>query len=386
VDSEKVLEPRIIDFRRSLHGIPELDFDLPKTRGYLLSVLEPLGFDIHDLGPAGFSVFIDNGKDDTIAFRSDMDALPICEPEGCAFGSEHVGMMHACGHDGHMAMLLGLAVKCSEWFASKPDAQPLGPTKNCLLIFQAAEETNGGAKIICDTGALKDYGVSSIFGLHLWPKLHENTVSCRPGGFMAGTSVLEISIEGKSAHIADYKKGIDALEAGCTFVERAYELERELPPEIFRVLRFGKFVSGTANNIVSGNTEILGTIRFYDEKTLMHIIAGLEKIMRGVEAEKGVRFSFSYTDGYPPVINPPDLYERAKATLTKAGFAWHEPDAPYMYAEDFAFYQRVIPGLYMHLGMGNRTRMHSPEFEMNESVLITGIRLMWTLLTESNPG
>jgi hippurate hydrolase len=343
-----------------------------------MSVLEPLGFEIRDLGPAGFSVFIDNGRNDTMAFRSDMDALPVCEPDGCSFRSEHEGMMHACGHDGHMAMMLGLAVKCAAHIGE--------PQKNALLVFQAAEETTGGAKMVCETGALKDYGVSSIFGMHLWPKLPENMISCRPGEFMAGNTVLEVTIEGRSAHIVDFRKGVDSLEAGCIFVERAYRLEQGLPPEIHRVLRFGEFVSGTANNIVSGKTRITGTIRYYDEKTFVYIIGGLEKILRDLETEKGVTFSFEYTEGYPPVINPPDLYERTRAMLTEAGFAWRTPDAPYLYAEDFAFYQREVPGLYMHLGMGISTRMHSPAFEMNESVLITGTRLMWELLTNSNMG
>ena len=367
------LEQKIVSFRRSLHQIPELDFDLPKTRAFLLSVLEPLGFEIRDLGKAGFSVFIDAGKSETIAFRSDMDALAVTEKEGCDFGSEHAGKMHACGHDGHMGMLLGLAIKAAE--------NPSELACNCLLLFQAAEETNGGAKLICESGVLKDYGVSRIYGLHLWPGIPASAVSCRPGEFMVGMSELDVTISGRQAHIANFKNSADALEAGCLFVARTYQLEKELPKDVFRILRFGEFFSGTANNIVSGKTHIGGTLRTYDEKIFESLIFGMRKIIEGLEAETGVTFAFENSDGYPPVINPQELYEETEMVLSDAGFTWLASNKPTLYAEDFAFYQREIPGLYMHLGMGNNTRAHSPEYEMNEDVLISGTLLMWTLLT-----
>ena len=370
------IEQRIISFRRSLHMIPELDFDLPKTRNFLLNVLDPLGFEIRDLGEAGFSVFVDAGQDETIAFRSDMDALPVEEPEGCPFRSIHEGQMHACGHDGHMSMLLGLAMMAS---ASQEKMK-----KNCLLLFQAAEETNGGAELLCKSGILNDYDVKNIYGIHLWPGGTENTVSCRPREFMAGMSVLEIKIRGKQAHIANYTKGIDALEAGCTFVSKAYELEKTLPPEIFRLLRFGQFSSGTANNVLSGYTSLIGTVRTYDSGTFAFLIDGLNTIKTTIEEETGAIITIEYTEGYPPVINPPDLYEQTRDTLTKAGFSWREQKKPSLHAEDFAFYQQELSGLYMYLAMGEGARLHSPEYEMNESVLITGTELMWTLLTNSN--
>ena len=367
------LEQKIISFRRSLHQIPELDFDLSETRAFLLSVLEPLSFEIRDLGKAGFSVFIDAGKDETIAFRSDMDALAVTEKEDCAFGSKHAGRMHACGHDGHMSILLGLAVKAAEYSSE--------PASNCLLIFQAAEETNGGAKLICESGVLKDYNVSRIYGLHLWPGLLANTVSCRPGEFMVGMSELDVTVNGIQAHIANFKNSADALEAGCLFVARTYQFEKELPSDIFRILRFGEFSSGTANNIVSGKTHIGGTLRTYDEKIFDSLIKGMREIIQDIEEETGVTFEFEYSEGYPPLINPPELYEQTRKTLTDAGFTWFASNKPTLYAEDFTFYQREIPGLYMHLGMGKNTRAHSPEYEMNESVLITGTQLLWTLLT-----
>ena len=367
------LENRIIEYRRQLHKIPELGFELPKTRAFLLSVLAPLGFEIRDLGKAGFTAYFDNNKKQTIAFRSDMDAIPIQESGACSFASVHEGVMHACGHDGHMSILLGLAILIAE--------NPEKSAYNCLLVFEAAEETTGGAKLICDTGILKDYGVLCIYGLHLWPYSPLHTIVCRPGEFMAGTYVIEVTAKGRSAHIAEYQESADALEAGCKFIMRAYELERTLPPEKFRILRFGEIVSGTANNIISGKTYMAGAVRAFDDDTFSYFLTGLEKIMRELETETGVAFTFEKSDGYPPVINPPDLYAQTKATLTNADFEWHTPEYPTMHAEDFVFYQREVPGLFMHLGTGAGVLLHSPEYKLDEMALLTGTRLFWTLLT-----
>ena len=374
---ESALQQKVIAYRRALHRVPELDFELPRTRSFLLSVLEPLGFKIRDYGKAGFSAYYDCGKVETIAFRSDMDAVPIQEPVGCSFASVHDGAMHACGHDGHMSMLLGLA--------SQVAAHPEAATANSLLIFQAAEETIGGAKGLCNAGVLRDRNVSRIYALHLWPDVPENTILCRPNEFMAGTFVIDVAVAGRSAHIAEWQIGADALEAGCSFVLRAYELDRELPKAVCRLIRFGEFFSGTASNIISDRTRIMGTVRAFDNDTFAYFKTGLEKIMRDLERTMGVKFTYHKSEGYPPLINPPELYSRTQATLTKAGFTWEESGAPNMQAEDFSYYQHEIPGLYMHLGMGGGARLHNPDFTLNESVLMTGVQIMWTLLKDGPP-
>ena len=288
-----------------MHRIPELDFDLPKTRSYLLSVLEPLGCEIRDLGRAGFTAYFNRNKSETIAFRSDMDAIPIPEPPGSSFASEHGGVMHACGHDGHMSMILGLA----EMIAADPEKMAC----NCLLVFEAAEETSGGAEPICCSGVLKEYGVSRIYGLHLWPGYPAHTIICKPCEFMAGTTVLTVTIDGQSAHIVEHKKGLDALEAGALLITRAYEFERSLPADELRILRFGSFHSGTANNIISGKTVITGAFRAFSNETFSRLNAGLEKIIHDIEKETGVRFTFEKSEGYPPVVNPFNICEQAKA-------------------------------------------------------------------------
>ncbi|MDR0875842.1 MAG: amidohydrolase [Clostridiales Family XIII bacterium] len=372
-ETDQRLEQKVIEFRRALHRIPELDFDLPRTRAFLTEVLAPLGCEIRDLGKAGFTAFFDNHQEATLAFRSDMDAIPIEEPDGlCAFRSEHAGAMHACGHDGHMAMLLGLAT----WL----HAHASEAKANALLIFQAAEETTGGAHLICRSGVLADYGASKIYGIHLWPGQPKNQIVCRPGGFMAGTFVVEAEIEGRAAHIAEYKRGADALEAGCLFVEKAYAFEAAMPQGIHRLLRFGEFHAGTANNVVAGRAHINGAIRAYDDETFAALQGGLDAAACEAELQTGTHFEIRKSEGYPPVVNPPALYEETREALTAAGFAWHELAAPLMTAEDFAFYQREIPGLFLHLGTGVNAKLHSPAYILDESVLITGVQIFRTLI------
>ena len=366
------LEQKIIEYRRALHRIPELDFDLPKTRAFLTEVLKPLGCELKDLGKPGFVAYFNNHKEKTLAFRSDMDAIPIDEPEGSEFRSIHKGAMHACGHDGHMAMLLGLA----EWLSVNSEKINV----NVLLVFQAAEETTGGAQMICDTGIFDEYKPSKIYGIHLWPQVPKGQINCRPGGFMAGTYVVTIDIEGRAAHIAEYAKGIDALEAGCMLVNKAYEFEASLPKDIFRLLRFGEFNSGTANNVIAEKTRITGAIRAYDDETFVALEKGILDAAGEAELKTGASIGMHKSEGYPPVVNPQDLYNETKEKLSSAGFVWNELTEPLLLAEDFSHYQRILPGLYMHLGTGVDTKLHNPDYTLDESVLLTGVNIFRALL------
>jgi len=302
-----------------------------------------------------------------------MDAIPIDEPAGCSFGSVHPGAMHACGHDGHMAMMIGLAAWASKRRASLK--------RGILLVFQAAEETTGGAASIVDSGVLADYGVSRIYGLHLWPGFPLGTVICRPKEFMAGTYVIEIEVTGKAAHIAEYTKGIDAMEAGLRLVKDAYVFEKSLPKETFRILRFGTFNSGTTNNVVASKAVLTGALRAFDERTYNAMNTGMKKLAAEIQASSGAGFEFHYSKGYPAVINPEALAGEARQKLTGAGFAWLEPELPYMQAEDFSYYQLAVPGLYMHLGTGGAAKLHAPDYTLDETALGYGLKL-WTTLAE----
>ena len=179
--------------RIALHRIPELDCHLPETAAYVRGVLSGLHCRVFSPWESAVCAYFDYGQPETVAFRSDMDALPICETTGLPFASQHPGKMHACGHDGHMAIVLALAEHLSR--------VKMRQARNVLLIFEPAEETTGGAKHICETGILEECHVTCIYGLHLWPELEKGVVAARPGGQMARSCELTAEIEGRSAHV-----------------------------------------------------------------------------------------------------------------------------------------------------------------------------------------
>jgi hippurate hydrolase len=307
------------------------------------------------------------------AFRTDMDALPITEENDIDYRSEHAGVMLACGHDGHMSVMLG--------FADEVAAALDGLDRNVMLVFQPAEETTGGAKDIAESGVLEKYGAEKIFGLHLWPGHPLGSVICREGDFMASTMVLTIDVEGRSAHAAHYKKGVDALEAACKFITRCYEMEKsEVSAEVNRLLRFGVFRSGSASNVIADSAHLEGTLRTYGDEVRHFLADRMEEIAEDIRARSGAKFTFRRSDPYPAVINPRGLYKEAKKTFTKAGFDFIELAEPLMTAEDFSWYQRKVPGLFFHLGTGMDASLHSPTYQIDEAALTVGVRAYKALL------
>jgi hippurate hydrolase len=302
-----------------------------------------------------------------------MDALPVTEENDVDYRSEHVGAMHACGHDGHMSIMLGFAGEVADSLG--------GLDRNVLLVFQPAEETTGGAKDIAASGIFEKYNTEKIFGIHLWPGYPKGSIICRDGDFMASTMVLYIGIKGQSAHIAQYKEGIDAIDAACKFITRCYETEKnEVSPEVRRLLRFGLLISGNANNVVADTALIEGTLRTYGEEVRDFLWGRMEEIAGDIGARTGAKFTFRHSDPYPAVINPHALFSEAKNTLTKAGFEFIEPLEPLMIAEDFSWYQRRLPGLFFHIGTGMTTPLHNPKYQIDEDALVTGVRAYKALL------
>ncbi len=348
----------VIDHRRALHRIPELGDCLPKTMEYLQGALSGLGCRVFSPARSSLCAFFDFGRDAAIAFRADCDALPILEKTGADFASVHEGKMHACGHDGHMAILLELAQRLS-----KKQALP----HNVLLIFQPAEETTGGAKPIVDSGVLEEHHVTAVFGLHLWPGLEAGVVHSRKNELMARTSELEIHIYGRSAHIAKAADGLDALAAGVAFYTRARALEASFGPEIYRVLNFGKMVSGTVRNAVSAHTELQGTIRAFQDGVFEALRDGLYRIGEEVEQETGCHVQVSSNEGYPAVMNPPELYDRVMEIAP-----FRALEAPSMTAEDFSMYQKWGAAMFFFLGLGDVPALHADDFHFDEQILVKG--------------
>ena len=349
---------QIIRDRRALHRIPELDKTLPKTMQYLRQSLEGLNCRLFDPTDDSLCAFFDFGAQSAIAFRADCDALPIQEQSNTKYCSAHEGKMHACGHDGHMAILLELARRLNNKKSLR---------HNVLLIFQSAEETTGGALPICQSGIFDTYQVKAIFGLHLWPQLTAGIVHSRQGELMARASEIDIDIYGRSAHIAKAAEGLDALTAGADFLRRAYALEQTLPENIYRLLKFGHMESGTVRNALSAHTRIEGSLRAFQDETFNYLRDGLYAIASDIEAETGCTVKISLAEGLPPVMNPAALYQEVQ------GICEFVPlDAPSMTAEDFSWYQRFIPGMFFFLGLGDVNALHTAEFDFNDEILLKG--------------
>ncbi len=344
--------------RHALHQIPELCWDLPQTRAYIEQSLAGLNCRVFAPVEGALCAWFDFGRDQAIAFRADMDALPIQEQSQAPYASRHPGRMHACGHDGHMAILLELARRLS----AKDSL-----SHNVLLVFQPGEESPGGAKPICDTGVFAQYNVQAIFGLHLWPGLGSGEVFSRKGELMAHASEVTVDIYGKSAHIAKASEGIDALLAGADFYSRVRSLERQLPQNVYRLLNFGKFHSGTARNAISAHTHMEGSLRAFQDEIFDTLADGLHAIGEAVAAQYGCQVDIHMSEGYPAVWNPEELWDRVCACVPVEALT-----EPCMTAEDFAWYQKFLPGMFFFLGLGDTPALHADTFDFDEEILTKG--------------
>lgn len=362
---------QILKDRRALHQIPELDDQLPQTVAYLKQSLEPLRCSVSSPIPGAVCAFFDFQKSSAIAFRSDADALPIAEQTGLPFASGIAGQMHACGHDGHMAMLLELARRLHEMD---------NLSNNVLLIFQPSEETTGGAKRICQSGILQQYRVCAIFGMHLWPGLPVGTIASRKGEMMSRSCEVTIDVEGRSSHVAKAAEGIDAMAAGVECYRRCMEMEAAMPQGIYRLLKFGKLQSGTVRNAISDFTRIEGTLRAFQDDIFEGMQQNIRKICAAVANDTGCKISAWMNDGYPAVMNPPELYDRVAKLLPFTPLR-----EPVMITEDFSWYQRTLPGMFFFLGIGGAPALHSADFQFDETVLCRGADF-WQALATAYPG
>ena len=388
-------EEKLKTHRRNLHRIPEIDRDLPKTKAYLLETLEGLGCELTFLCGSGICAFFDFGKGHAIAFRSDMDALPVEEEVDCEYKSSHPGFMHACGHDGHMSMLLTLA----EYIATLDECP-----HDVLLIFQPAEETLGGAKEICESGILSVHNVKAVFGIHMWPFLPEGVIGSRPGALMPRSAEINIDFYGKAAHGTSPYDGLDALFITSEYVQTLYrehalmagatprfaegtgdlKYTKAGSPDERTVIHIGKMESGYARNIVSDYSHLLGTIRAYDDETFAKLVSLITDNLKSAEEKYGCTTKFTRSEGYPPVINDASLYESVKPLLQSLPGSYEEMAEPLMISEDFSFYGHYAPALFVMLGTGTGISLHSTNWDFDEKVLMSGFELYKSLLLHTD--
>ncbi|MDO4589740.1 MAG: M20 family metallopeptidase [Fusobacterium sp.] len=369
----------IIKNRRALHQIPETALQEFKTKEYLKNYLISIGLNPQDIVETGLYVYLEGkDKENCIAFRSDIDALDVKEETGIDFESTHIGKMHACGHDGHMTTLLAFAKYLTT-------IQPL--EKSVLLIFQPAEESPGRAKDIVETGLLKKYNVKSIYGMHLFPELPEGTIASKEGAFFAQASLITASITGKSGHGAMPHKTIDPLMAFTKVVD-GYQtiISRNLSPFDPGVVTIGKFCGGTAQNIIADKINFWGTIRTFKEENTEFIINRVKEIHRGIELAYRVKIDEKIDIVYPPVINDKELYKKFVETMKEMNYEEHEA---LTISEDFAYYQKEVPGIFMLLGTKNEEKgyihpLHSCHFNFDEKVLLKGVEAFARILESHN--
>lgn len=366
------LESEAISVRRYLHMIPEEGFKEYKTSEYIYNYLSNLGIKtIEKVATTGMIVFFPGeSEDETIAFRADMDGLSIEEDNKQDYVSTHKGMMHGCGHDGHITILLLMAKYMVE--------NHIIPKKNVLLIFQPAEEGPGGAEIIVQTGILEKYKVSKIYGCHIMPTLEEKVIGSKAGALMAQTAEFYINIKGKSGHAAVPHKSVDAIMISAQLINALNNIvSRNIDPIKTTLFSIGTISGGSRLNVVAGEVNLSGTMRAFDEETFLAMKTRLLDIVEGYEKSFDCSIECKVIEMYPPVINDLQLYQEF---LSYLGDIPYREVLPMMIAEDFSFYQREVPGVFFYLGSKNEEKdyvysLHHNKFNFNEGILLQAVEL-----------
>lgn len=368
IETRQSIEEEIIEFRREFHRYPELSFHEKRTSKIVADYLRSCGLHVQE-HVNGFGVTADligGGKGPTIAFRADMDALPIQEETDLPFASVVPGVMHACGHDGHTAILMG-AAKLLTLEKEKLKG-------NVRFIFQPAEEVNpGGAIGMIQEGVLN--GVEAIFGLHLWSELPSGTFQTCCGPIMAATDRFTIEIEGKGGHGGMPHKTIDSIVLASHLVMASQQIiSRSIDPLESGVITFGELKSGTAFNIIANKAVLEGTTRSFTNEVRNTLQQKLEELIEGLEKIYGASIKLDYQCGYPSVVNHE---KEVKISFEVAnhlfGFDSTGIMKPNMVGEDFAYYLKEVPGAFCFVGAGDPNKPmyphHHPRFQIDESVL-----------------
>lgn len=362
--------------RRDLHKIPELGLKEYKTSAYIREKLTSFGITELEiwLETGVVAVIRGKGKKEAVAFRADMDALPVTEQTGCDFTSEHVGCMHACGHDGHVTVLLGFAKYLQE---HKDELE-----NDVVLIFQPAEEGPGGAQLLVDAGLFEKHPVRCIIGCHIFPQVPQGKVACRKGAMMARNGEVDVHIYGESAHGAQPQLGHDAvLAAGAVITGLHTILSRNVSPLGSGVLTFGAIHGGEACNIIAKEVKLEGTMRAFSDEAYETMTKRVQEVASGIAAGYGCKGEAVFRHMYRVVDNAPKLVE----LLQEVAEDNYEETPPYMLAEDFSLYLQKVPGMFFFLGSGNAEKgythsLHSAQFQFDEEILALGVETYAKLL------
>ena len=357
--------------RRELHQIPELSGQEHETHDYIAAFLEKRKPDqLETIFETGVkAVFRGKGTGRTIGFRADIDGLSIAEETGADYCSRHPGMMHACGHDGHTAIMLCLA----DYVSRRRDSL----AGDVVFLFQPAEEADGGAKPMIDRGALENPHIDEMYGLHLWPYLPAGKFGVKAGPLMSDMRDLNVRIKGKSAHGARPQNGVDAMVAAAQFIGQVQTIiSRNRDPFETAVITLGTIQGGDARNIICDEVLIEGTVRTFGAEMSQYIKQRILEILKGLELGMGAETEYFETMTFPAVVNPGHLAEKALAALGQDELT---PVEPVMMSEDFSFYQQATDALFVFLGTGEPgldAPLHSNRFNFDEKYLAYGMEFM----------
>ncbi len=363
---------RVIELRRDIHRFPELGFLEVRTAEVIERELDELGISHRRVAGTGVvGVIFGEGAGPVAALRADMDALPITEASDEPFSSENLGVMHACGHDAHTAMLLGAARELQ--------AQRATLGGSVVLLFQPAEEGPGGALPMIEEGVLDDPRVDAIAMLHVDTRLETGTVGISPGPVNAAADEFHITVEGKGGHGAYPHTAVDAIPAAAAMILALQNIAaRETDPLKSVVVSVGTIEGGYRNNIIADRVKMTGTFRSHDEEIRTGLEARARRVIAGIAAAYQATAKMDMIYGYPPVVNDPKLaLSFAQSMRELAGIAVEEP-APTMGGEDFAYFAQRVPGLLVRLGIRNEVAGsvhpgHSARFRVDERALPVGV-------------
>lgn len=374
VDKPRDILNEALRLRRALHQIPEAGFCEKETSAFIWQELEKTQPDeLKHICVTGIrAVYYAKDAIETIAFRADMDALPMEEKTGLEFQSRHPGFMHACGHDGHMTSLLLLAQRIME------ERETI--SKNIVLIFQPSEEVGCGAEKLINAGVLKNPKVDSIYACHLWPGYPLGSFATRAGVLMAQSCYPDVDIYGAKAHGADPCKGIDAIVAAAGFLNALQSVvSRSVSPKESVVITFGRIMGGDARNVIADHVRLEGTVRVFSDSSYQQTMRRIEEIVRGTESTYKVRIDMNPNEHYPCVQNDARLVNQLRQLLGEGLIeAQSVPNA-----EDFAFYQQKVPGVMLFMGIDDNvhfTKLHSQTFNFDEAVLPLITDLYWRII------
>jgi hippurate hydrolase len=377
------LQPDIQAWRRDIHQHPELLYDVHRTAAFVADRLREFGCDevATGLGRTGVVGVIKgrkpkgNGDVKVIGLRADMDALPIEEQTNLAYASRTPGKMHACGHDGHTAMLLGAARYLAETRNFAGDA---------VVIFQPAEEGGAGAKAMINDGLMDRFGIEQVYGMHNGPGIPIGSFAIRPGPVMAATDAIDIRIEGLGGHAARPHKCLDSVLVGAQLITGLQSIvSRTIDPLDSVVVSMCEFHAGNARNVIPQTAELRGTVRTLTAEARELVEKRVREVVAGVAQMTGAKIDLVYEPGYPVTVNHA-LQTEVAANVAKeiGGDANVHQMPPMMGAEDFSYMLEARPGAFIFCGNGNSAGLHHPAYNFNDEAIVFGTSY-WIKLVEN---